>query len=191
MENMLVYLENGKTLTTSLQVAEVFEKEHFHILRDIENLECSEEFTASNFGLSSYTDASGKSNPMYTMTRDGWIFLAMGFTGARAAAFKEAYIKAFNKMEHRLKYPPVERLYIRSNRNYISDRPLGALLAEWLEVYTEPCGFQKPEMHPSILADIFNGWLVTSGYKREAKTKIIAMMPNQGKGLAVRKEMRG
>ena len=33
------------------------------------------------------------------MTRDGFTFLAMGFTGPRAAVFKEAYIEAFNKME--------------------------------------------------------------------------------------------
>ena len=31
------------------------------------------------------------------MTRDGFTFLAMGFTGPRAAVFKEAYIEAFNK----------------------------------------------------------------------------------------------
>ena len=37
------------------------------------------------------------------MTRDGFTFLAMGFTGPRAAVFKEAYINAFNKMEAELK----------------------------------------------------------------------------------------
>jgi len=37
--------------------------------------------------------------PMYEMTRDGFSFLVMGFTGAKAAQFKEAYIEAFNRME--------------------------------------------------------------------------------------------
>ena len=36
------------------------------------------------------------------MTRDGFTFLAMGFTGARAAAWKEKYIAAFNAMEETL-----------------------------------------------------------------------------------------
>ena len=43
-------------VVTSLDIAETFEKEHFHVLRDIEKLECSEEFRQSNFGLTSYTD---------------------------------------------------------------------------------------------------------------------------------------
>lgn len=32
------------------------------------------------------------------MTKDGFIFLVMGFTGQKAAAIKEAYINAFNMM---------------------------------------------------------------------------------------------
>jgi hypothetical protein len=40
----------------------------------------------SNFGLSTYKDASGKSNPCYLLTRDGFTFTAMGFTGVKARA---------------------------------------------------------------------------------------------------------
>jgi hypothetical protein len=36
---------------------------------------------------------------MYELTKDGFFFFFMGFTGAKAAQFKEAYIEAFNKME--------------------------------------------------------------------------------------------
>ena len=36
---------------------------------------------------------------MVEMTRDGFTFLVMGFTGAKAAQFKEQYISEFNKME--------------------------------------------------------------------------------------------
>lgn len=36
------------------------------------------------------------------MTRDGFTFLVMGYRGKKAAAFKEAYIKAFNQMEKEL-----------------------------------------------------------------------------------------
>ncbi|WBF68504.1 Rha family transcriptional regulator [Desulfovibrio subterraneus] len=100
----LVVIENGQPMTTSLKVAEVFGKEHKHILRDIEPLDCSEEFRESNFGLSSYQPAGAKrSYPMYHITRDGFTFLAMGFTGARAAEFKEQYISAFNAMEQELR----------------------------------------------------------------------------------------
>ncbi len=48
-------------------------------------------------------DASGRKLPCYNInTRDGFQPLAMGFTGKRAAQFKEAYINAFNQMEKQL-----------------------------------------------------------------------------------------
>lgn len=41
------------TVVTSLDVAETFEKRHDHVLRDIKELGCSDEFRLSNFGESS------------------------------------------------------------------------------------------------------------------------------------------
>jgi anti-repressor protein len=91
-------------MTTSLKVAEVFGKEHKNTIQAIELLDCSEEFRKLNFQLSSYKPAGAKrSYPMYLMTRDGFTFLAMGFTGARAAEFKERYIAEFNRMEAELR----------------------------------------------------------------------------------------
>lgn len=90
---------NGRVVTTSLAVANYFTKRHERVLDRIRNLECSAEFTEHNFVLSEYTDASGRKLPCYQITRDGFAFLAMGFTGKRAARFKEAYINAFNQME--------------------------------------------------------------------------------------------
>ncbi|EFL0894041.1 peptidase [Escherichia coli] len=90
---------NGRVVTTSLAVSNYFTKRHERVLDRIRNLECSAEFTEHNFVLSEYTDASGRKLPCYQITRDGFAFLAMGFTGKRAARFKEAYINAFNQME--------------------------------------------------------------------------------------------
>ena len=66
-------------------------------------LDCSVDFNQANFGLVTYQDAKGEQRPMYYMTRDGFTFLAMGFTGKIAAKFKEAYINAFNEMEEMLR----------------------------------------------------------------------------------------
>lgn len=67
------------------------------------NLECSPEFRASNFGLTSQPvqmpNGGTRNDTAHTMTRDGFVFLAMGFTGKEAAQWKEAYINAFNAME--------------------------------------------------------------------------------------------
>lgn len=94
---------------TSLDVAETFGKLHQHVLRDIRELGCSEEFRLSNFGQSSYENAQGHKQPMFIITRDGFTLLAMGYTGELAMKFKEAYIKQFNAMEAALQGKLIER----------------------------------------------------------------------------------
>ena len=99
----IVECENGRMFTTSLIVAEVFEKEHKDVLRAISNLECSQEFNERNFAPVEYRDAKGEMRPAYRLTRDGFSFLAMGFTGKKAAAWKEKFLEAFNAMEAALR----------------------------------------------------------------------------------------
>lgn len=83
----------------SLFVAQAFEKRHDAVLRDIRELDCSEDFRLHNFVESSYLNAQGKRQPSYCMTRDGFVYLAMGYRGRKAAQFKELYIRRFNEME--------------------------------------------------------------------------------------------
>ena len=60
-----VHQNNGVLVTTSRNIAEVFGKEHFHVVRDIKALseKCSPEFNASNFGCVTYKDAKGEERP--------------------------------------------------------------------------------------------------------------------------------
>lgn len=105
--SVLVELHDKKAVTTSLKVAEIFGREHKNVLRDIRELECSAEFNALNFEPVGYLDAKGEKRQMFEMTKNGFVFLAMGFTGAKAAQFKEAYIAEFDRMEKQLKgYKP-------------------------------------------------------------------------------------
>lgn len=67
-------------------------------------LDCSEEFRLLNFDESTYINAQGHKQPCFNMTRDGFVFLVMGYRGKKAASFKEAYIKRFNEMEEFIKY---------------------------------------------------------------------------------------
>ena len=83
----------------SLIVAKMFGKDHKNVLANIKKLDCSDEFRRLNFQPTSYTDQWNRKQPCVMMTRDGFTFLAMGFTGKKAAQFKEAYIKRFNEME--------------------------------------------------------------------------------------------
>ena len=90
------------TVVTSLDVAETFGKEHARVLRDIRDLDCSDEFRVGNFAESYYINTQNKKQPMYYITRDGFTLLVMGYTGEKAMRFKEAYIRQFNAMEKAL-----------------------------------------------------------------------------------------
>jgi len=94
----IVSINRNRAETTSLKVAVKFKKRHERVLDAIKNLDCSDEFAKHNF-VFCYYDDRGRNLPMYKMTRDGFTFLAMGFTGKKAAKFKEDYIQAFNEME--------------------------------------------------------------------------------------------
>ena len=106
-ENILTLVyenEKGVDITTSLIVAKVFGKEHNKVCRDIENLSCSESFRVANFCETPYTHPqNGQTYKMYTMTKDGFSFLVMGYTGEKAGEFKERFINEFNKREAMLK----------------------------------------------------------------------------------------
>lgn len=94
---------NSSTLTTdSRRVAKHFKKRHDNVLRAFDNLGCGEEFNRLNFEAVEETDAKGESRRMVRMTKDGFMLLVMGFTGADAMKVKLAYIAAFNAMAEQL-----------------------------------------------------------------------------------------
>lgn len=105
MDNFGVFADMKDTIrVNSLRVAELFEKNHKHVLESINKITgpksgLSEDFRLRNFVESSYKDSTGRKLPCYDMTRDGFTVLVMGYTGQKAMKFKEAYIRRFNEME--------------------------------------------------------------------------------------------
>ena len=97
-----VFIQEHQVKTTSLKVAELFNKQHKDVLRKLESLDCSPEFTSAHFCAHVQTIEIGngatRESKYYEMSKDGFIFLVMGFTGAAAAKIKEAYINTFNQM---------------------------------------------------------------------------------------------
>ena len=112
-----VVLKDGHPITTSLAIAEVFGKLHKNVIRDIRNLDCPPEFNRLNFEPADYIDEKGESRSMYNITKDGMVYLVMGFTGHQAARFKVAYIEAFNALEAqaRATSPAVRQALLDSN----------------------------------------------------------------------------
>ncbi|PSU19931.1 hypothetical protein CTM97_18505 [Photobacterium phosphoreum] len=108
----LIFISDANELVTdSLTVSKHFSKQHKNVIQKIESLDCSDIFTSANF--SAYVqklnigNSAVRDSKAYQMTKDGFMFLVMGFTGKRAAAVKEAYINAFNQMAEQLTKKPV------------------------------------------------------------------------------------
>lgn len=102
-----IHLSDGKVTTTTREIAGYFGKLHKNVLRKLESLECSLSFRELNFEPTFYLMKNPKGSGFieqkkYKVTKDGFTFLAMGFTGKKAAEFKEKYIAEFNRMESQL-----------------------------------------------------------------------------------------
>ena len=110
--NELVFRgQNDQVITTSLLVAETFEKEHRNVLKSIRKLmSATNVAVAQMFDETTYVNEQGKEQPMFFMNRDGFTLLAMGFSGEKALKFKVDYINAFNKMEAELKSQQTKQL---------------------------------------------------------------------------------
>lgn len=102
----LVIMKDQQAVTTSLQVAENFEKRHDHILRDIDGIEKDVPNFGEMFVEGTEPDSYGRSRRVIYMNRDGFTLLAMGFTGKAALQFKLKYIEAFNQMEDHINQQP-------------------------------------------------------------------------------------
>lgn len=143
-----VFIHDGKAVTTSQAVATYFIKRHERVLDKIRNLDCSPEFTEHNFVLSEYTDSTGRKLPMYEMTKDGFVFLVMGFTGKKAAAFKEAYIAEFNRMETELTGQTEQNGTQKTHTVTLTDEELCQLC--WLWKITNDFRNSAAAIHPAL-----------------------------------------
>lgn len=134
MKDLVIRSQQGRDVTTSLIVAEVFGKRHDNVLRDIGNLSCSDSFRLLNFEETPYTNPqNGQTYKMYEMTKDGFSFLVMGYTGEKAGQFKEAFINEFNRREMMLKsddYILARSQEILHNRLQMAEKQLEAQRAE-------------------------------------------------------------
>lgn len=98
-----LFEKKGVVKTTSVAVARIFGKRHDDVIKAIKNMKCSQKFNLRNFAEITYKDDRNRKQPAVEMTRDGFTILVMGFSGKKAAAFKEAYIEQFNEMERFVK----------------------------------------------------------------------------------------
>ena len=84
----IVTIKADRVVASSRDVAAYFGKMHKNVLQDIDGIiERLADFGRLNFQPTSYTDGFNREQRCIDMTRDGFTFLAMGFTGKRALEF--------------------------------------------------------------------------------------------------------
>lgn len=100
----MVMASDGKIFTTSKKIADYFGKRHDNVLRKIRQVrdECPDDFASLNFEETDFIDKNGDIQPMYRLTKDGYILVVMSFTGKMATLIKVKYIQAFNWMAEQI-----------------------------------------------------------------------------------------
>lgn len=109
--------QDGKLVVDSREVARMLDKQHAHLMRDIQGyvqiMENNAETLAgqqnpnldsANFFIeSSYkSDDGSRSYPCYLLTRKGCDMVANKMTGEKGVLFTAAYVTRFEEMEHKL-----------------------------------------------------------------------------------------
>lgn len=119
-----VTVASNSVMTDSRTVAKHFNKRHADVLRAVGKVECSAEFNERNFASIEYTDSRGRAKREVRMTKDGFTFLVMGFTGREAARIKEAFIAAFNRMAEFIRAQQASAFdaFNRAYQEHLSDK---------------------------------------------------------------------
>ncbi|HAP5733831.1 TPA: phage regulatory protein, partial [Enterococcus faecalis] len=106
--NNLVIMKDQQAVTSSLQVAETFGKEHRAVLKAIDDLkEGLAQKYADLFCEDTYIHPQNKqAYRVVYMNRDGFTLAVLGFNNSqKVLEFKLKYIEAFNQMEKEIQQP--------------------------------------------------------------------------------------
>jgi|GEM_PF-2226998 len=143
---------NGVIKTTSLKVAEFFGKRHDNVIKAIRNLDCSVDFAKLNFEECQRINelANGKPEIYYEMTKNGFIFLAMGFTGKEAAKWKESYINAFDQLEAKLQQLQKPQYGLKSLASPFISEAEAAQFKKSIEAFCKSDGKAYPILYRKI-----------------------------------------
>lgn len=141
MPNLTVVQKDGQHVIDSREVAEMVEKNHAHLLRDIkgysETLDKSEnpKLDSLNFFIPSTYSSEGntKTYPCYLLTRKGCDMVANKMTGEKGVLFTAAYVTKFEEMERQIKAPALNTSEL-SPQLQLFNQMFQALATQELEV---------------------------------------------------------
>lgn len=103
-EQTLVFENNGKVVTDSLMIAEMFKKNHNNVLKDIRTQVdyAGEEFSRVNFYQSNYKNERGRTYPKYNLTEEAFTLVVMSYNTKEAVQMKIKFIQEFKRMKQHI-----------------------------------------------------------------------------------------
>lgn len=149
--SQLVFIENNQIVTDSLTVAEVFNKEHKNVKRDIDNqiekltAAGENEFNRLNFERINYQDTRGRSQEKFNLTEEAFTLVAMSYVTPEAMKMKVKFIKEFKKMREQLETNKIKVLDDRTA--FIQSLRLTAETAEKQDEMQKVLNTQQQQLH--------------------------------------------
>ena len=117
---------------TSIEVAEMVEKDHSDLLKDIRrytsNLNEGKISPVEFFTESTYLDAKREERPCYMVTKKGCEFIGNKLTGAKGAVFTAKYINRFHEMEDVIQNNLLDGLSTEMKALIMQDKKLQAVV---------------------------------------------------------------
>lgn len=117
MNDLQLINQNGQVLADSRAVAEMIERNHGHLMRDITqfktvidenpNLDSQDFFIESSYKV----DGNNKTYKSFLLTKIGCDMVANKMTGTKGVLFTAAYTKKFEEMEKQLQGPRLPGTY--------------------------------------------------------------------------------
>lgn len=108
MQDLQVVEQNNEFYVDSREVAEMLDKRHANLVRDIENyqdiLSQNSKLSSDEYFLeSNYQAGTGKQYKHYLLTKKGCDMVANKMTGSKGVMFTAMYVDAFHKMDEHIK----------------------------------------------------------------------------------------
>jgi Rha family phage regulatory protein len=162
----LVFVQNGQVLTDSLTVADMFDKEHKNVKRDIENviskigdLKNDEEakklginFDTLKFERIEYLDVQNRTQTKYLLNFDAFMLVTMGYTTQRAMLVKVRYINEFNRMKEALQNQP---RILSDREKLIASMKLSLETAEEVNAIKDKVAQLEQKVESQITIDLY------------------------------------
>lgn len=199
IEELGIFEKDADAWAYSYDIAKLFDKRHDNVMASIERAmgEVSDDFNRLNFKAVRRKDKKGEERKAYRLNRKAFAYVVMGFTGPKAAQFKEAYIEAFERMTDLIFTRQVtaygykemseavadcigrDPLVFAEEANRVNKAVLGMDSREFKAVFHVPAGKNPRDNVPQPIlekldkAQRLNGQLIRAGLSGKERERIL------------------